>query len=332
MYMIIKNKITLLLISVFLISCTKDLPYLNTPDPVLKDDAEYIVVIGDIQEYTHDKDKLKYYKATINWIYSQIVNGKKIKCVLQTGDLTNNNMDWQYNAFYHSSSDLFELVPLVACTGNHDYSYDTKDYKIFDRKSTLFSDYTKFSATTSIVIDMYEPNIMDNAIYKNIIGGKRYDVISLEFGAREEVVNWANQHIKRHPDRKYILLTHEFLTGGGERISSGSYSESQFKGTNSTYSTPEAVWQHLVYPNDNIFCVICGHNGFCAYLNSPNEVERNVLQGLFNLQYQENGGDGWIQLWEFPMGQDYVNIGVYNTISRTWHDNENYFISTQYIY
>ena len=86
----------------------------------------------------------------------------------------------------------------------------------------------------------------------------------------------------------------------------------------SSYTTPEQVWNTLVKPNDNIICVLCGHNGFFATLFSENDSGRQVPQILFNLQYQENGGNGYVQLWEFPSQNDSVRIGVYDTINRKW--------------
>lgn len=111
-------------------------------------------------------------------------------------------------------------------------------------------------------------------------------------------------------------MTHEFLTGKGERISSSSYTSQQLK--NTTWNSPEQVWQQLVKDNDNIFCVLCGHNGFFTYLMSDNASDRSVPQILFNLQYLENGGDGWVQLWEFPQNSDSVNVILYNTLRREW--------------
>ena len=124
-------------------------------------------------------------------------------------------------------------------------------------------------------------------------------------------------------------MTHEWLTRYGERVSSHSYAESQFKGF-SSYSTPEEVWNDLVNPNDNVLCVICGHNGFAAKLFSENMAGRQVPQILFNLQYQENGGNGLLQLWEFHSASDSVKICAYDTVNSEWYMPDSTSVSFKY--
>lgn len=287
-------------------------------DTALNVNSEYMVVIGDIQGYTKGDGNDRYYGVTMNWIYSQYFWGYKIKRVLQLGDITENN-DWlQYELFYKYTLPVAQYIPYIACIGNHDYVWD-EAARINDRTQTLFTEYTSFELTKSLIVDRFEKGRMENIIVKNEIGGSLYYILSLEFGPRTEVLEWANRFVKKHPDHKFILMTHEFLTRKGKRISSGSDSSLQLK--NTSWNSPEQVWQQLVKDNDNIFCVLCGHNGFFSYLMSNNASGRLVPQILFNLQYLENGGNGWIQLWEFPQNSDSVNIGLYNTLSREWNSD-----------
>lgn len=289
-------------------------------DTNLDMNSEYVAVIGDIQEYTSGKGYDWYYGTTMNWIVSQYILGAKIKCVLQTGDLTNSNDKGQYHIFYRYTLPVAEYLPYIACVGNHDYAWNAMS-KIDGRNHTLFSEYTSFELTESLIVSRFEEDKMDNIIVKNEIGGMPYYILSLEFGPRKEVLNWADDFVKRHQNYKFILLTHEFLSRAGERISSGSYAELQLK--NTSWSSPEEVWQGLVKDNDNIVCVICGHNGFYTHLMSDNANGRAVPQVLFNLQYQENGGNGLLQLWQFPQNSDTVYIGVYNTLLQQWYSGEN---------
>ena len=300
------------------VSCEKvdsHTPKFMIEDPVLKDDCDYIIVIGDTQVYTNDIKCYPYYEATMNWIWSQCKHRKNIRCVLHTGDITEHNSPYQYELFYNVTAPTATLVPFVACIGNHDYTWENVNI-ISDRYSTLFSSYTKFDRTSSEIVNSFEDGRMENIIVKNIINGERIDIISLEFGPRKEVIEWVNAHIKLHPECKYILLTHEYLSAKGERISMDAYSNRQLR--NTTTSTPEQLWEQLVYDNNNIVSVLCGHNGFSTHLFSKNSHNRDVPQVLFNLQYQNNGGDGWVQIWEFPLNSDYAKVYVYNTITRQY--------------
>ena len=304
-------------------------PSLVEVDNILKDDSEYIVVIGDIQIYTLTPNYYYYYASTMNWIWSQIQHGKNIKSVLQVGDITDNNMPQQYDIFYRATYPTAELIPFIACPGNHDYDWDVNQ-KITDRYSSRLSQYASFDSTKSRIVAQFETNHMENIVVENYINGERYDVISVEFGPRPEVVEWAKQYVKSHSDRRYILLTHEYLTPSGQRISSNSSAEFQVGAL--AHSTPEYIWQTLVKTCDSIVCVICGHNGFSRHLFSKNSHGRDVAQILFNLQYQPNGGDGWVQIWEFPKNSDYVNVDTYNTITRQYHSESHHSFQFKYKY
>lgn len=291
--------------------------------------SEYIVVIGDVQEYTANMDYMPYYTATVEWIYSQYLNGIDIKCVLQVGDITSNNQEHQYQSFYNATISLAELLPYVACIGNHDYEWD-ENARIQDRNRTHFSSYTSFERTEPLIVEQFETGRMENVIVRNYIGGEPYYLLVLEFGPRKEVIEWANRYVSEHKNLKFILMTHEYLKSSGERIDTGSTAEQQFR--NTTFSTPEEVWQNLVKDNDNIAWVLCGHNGFYAHRLSENAAGRSVPQLLFNLQYQENGGNGMVELWAFPPQQDSATVRIYNTIERQWYKKDNEIVEFKFKY
>ena len=278
-------------------------------------DSEYMAVIGDIQEYTGNADLMPYYAATLEWIYSQKLQGMNIQSVLMTGDVTSNNLPAQYEMFYETTLPLAEIVPYIAFLVKHDYKWN-EECEIENRQQTPFSKYTSFKLTDSLVVERFEKHRMENVIVKNYIWGKPYYILSLEFGPRQEVLAWANAYVENHPELNFILLTHEYLSRDGERIARNSYAERQFR--NTTCSSPEHLWQNLIRAYDNISWVICGHNGFHAQMFSENDKGRLVPQVLFNLQYQKNGGNGLLQLWEFPQKSDSAIVRIYNTIERCW--------------
>ncbi len=86
----------------------------------------------------------------------------------------------------------------------------------------------------------------------------------------------------------------------------------------------------LVKQNNNILCVLCGHAGFTGRYFSYNHAGRNVPKLMFNLQYQENGGNGLIQLWEIPADSDTVKICAYNTITRDWFMSDSTSVSFKF--
>lgn len=327
------KKILYLILLLCVFGCKKidfgNPPVLVREDSILNNQSAYMIVLGDIQTYTMDAVNMPYLQNTISWIWSQKQYEKNISSILQVGDVTDCNSTQHWERFYDCTLPIAKEILYVTCVGNHDYDWDA-EAKINDRKSTHINKYALFPLTSRSIVEYFEKGRMENIIVANTINGERCDILVLEFGPRVEVLKWADRYVSSHPDRKFILMTHEYLTRAGKRISEESYAELQLR--NTTWTTPEQVWQQLVKNNDNIVCVLCGHNGFSAQLFSENSVGRKVPQILFNLQYQNNGGDGWIQLWEFPQQGDSVSVSVYNTITREFHPDPSTSFKFRYRY
>lgn len=278
-------------------------------DSIMNKHSDYIIVLGDLQEYTGNSNNLPYYQQTINWVISQLDHGVKVSCILQTGDITSQNKLEEWERFRNTIQVIPKHIPIIACIGNHDY--DWVNNLIPDRYSSLFSNgYITYD--NHRIASCFEEDRTENIIVKCRIGTRIYYFINLEYGPRNEVIEWACNYIKQNRQKQFIILTHEYLTGSGKRINRGSGATEQLR--NTTFNTPEQLWQNLIKDNDNIRWVLCGHNGFTAHLQSENNTNRAVSQILFNVQYQPHGGDGWIQIWEFPKSKDSIFVRTYNTI------------------
>lgn len=305
----------LFLISIILSSCGPNSVYYEYEDNFdydLDPTSEYILIIGDIQEYTMNaKYAQNYMLPTINWIRSMKAHGYKIDCVLHTGDITNNNENWQYGYFQDLTKALADEILFVTVTGNHDYDW-SKNSEIKQRESSKMTRYASFDLTCQNIVAQFETGRLDNIVVKNTIHGERYDILALEFGPRPEVLEWANEYVKSHPEHNFILLNHEFLETRGWRVSDGwSKAEKQF--LNIPFCTPKTVWDNLINDNDNIRCVVCGHNGFSQLNHLPNALGRKVPQIMFNLQYLPHGGNGMIEVWEIPQSTFNVKADVIST-------------------
>lgn len=287
-------------------------------DALLNKASDYLVVFGDIQNYTANKQAVRLYRESIEWIINQIQGGISICSVLEVGDVTWNNSPSQWQFFRDNTLPLNDFVPYYACTGNHDYDWDDKSI-IHDRKSTLINSYAHFPLTDHGIVAYYEDNSLENYVAKLFLPNTNLNILVLEFGAGKEVLEWANEYVQSHQEETFLLMTHEWLSEEGDRLSlKGCYAANQLKGVES-FSTPEEVWKQLVECNDNILCVLCGHYGFFAKLFTENKYGRAVPQVLFNLQFQEKGGNGLVQLWEFPRDKRTVNIAVYSTVDHNWY-------------
>lgn len=304
-------------------------PEVQPIDTNLNLTSEYIIVIGDIQEYTKNQLLHQYYQKTLSWITSQNkyfhING-----ILQTGDLTNNNLSYQWEAFQSYTQQIVNQCLFLCCIGNHDYQWNLQA-EIWDRNNTQFNKYVSTLYNNVNIITQFETGHLENIVTTiNTNEGPLYIVI-LEYAPRAEVIQWINRYISQNPNTRFFILAHEYLNHNGERLNHLSTAKIQFR--NTTVTTPEGLWQTLISKHDNIIGVLCGHATFFSkILMTENDYGRQVPQIGFNLQDSINGGNGWVQLWEFPAGSDSCYIKPYNTIHRIWDKNKENYYSFQYKY
>ncbi len=280
--------------------------------------TEYIAIFGDIQYYTNPT-YIQLYKNSVDWIYRQKQLGIHINCVLHTGDVTQGNSINSWQLFYDNTLELASVIPFITMIGDHDYTWD--DARINDRLSTHFNDFVSFPLTVNKVVAWFEEGRMENIVVENTIHGQRIDFLILEFGPRVEVVEWADKYVKSHPDVKFIMLNHEYLEAGGGRRTTGLKCERRIR--NSSYTTPEQLWEKLIKCNDNIRCVLCGHvGGLYAYTEDINDFGRIIPQIQHNIQGPKYRYDNWLMLWEIPANEDIVKVSVYNTQSGMYFDDK----------
>lgn len=279
-------------------------------------EAEYLAVVGDVQAYVENKHLLPYFKNQCVWLIKEKKRGAPLNFVMYTGDLTNDNSDKQWRRFYYMASPVAEVIPSVGCPGNHDYSWSRRDdnyMAIRSRLHTLYNSWGYLPGMPARIIDSFEPDRIDNIILADTIADRRIDIISLEFGPRPEVLQWASAHVSAHPERRYLLLTHEMLTAEGKLLVGGGFAKEQFAPYGVGYSNPDQVVSELVAPNPNIILVVCGHNGHSATTMVKNSAGEQVPIILYNLQYIANGGDSEVQLLKFSRKENQVQAAIINT-------------------
>ena len=318
------------LCSTFLSCEHVDIEYDTTPIEDWKTSgAEYIAVFGDIQYYTNSY-YINLYNSSVGWLENQLKLGARFNCVLHTGDITQENEVSAYDLFSSSTAGLADKVLYVSAIGDHDYAWQERIY-IYDREDSHFSEYMNFPKTVNNIVAQYEPDRMDNIVVQNTIHGQRYDILSLEFGPRKEVVEWADKYVSEHPDIKFILINHEYLDSGGGIRTKNLKCEARIRW--SSYSTPTELWDNLIRKNDNIAWVLCGHVGsLYAYTPMVNDFGREVPQIEHNIQSNNYRYDGWLMLWEFPAEGDMASVSIINTRRGNFYEDNRKLITFQYKY
>jgi hypothetical protein len=164
-----------------------------------------IAVLPDTQLYS------KYFPEIFTSQTQFIVEHKdelRIEFVLHEGDITHNNNTDQWENAKASLSLLDGNVPYALVPGNHDMGADADT-----RDTTLFNTYFPLSSFEDLSTfgGVYEPNKLDNSYHLFRAGGTDWLILSLEFGPRDPVLDWANQVVADFPNRRVIMLTHAYM-------------------------------------------------------------------------------------------------------------------------
>lgn len=221
------------------------------------------MVLPDTQTYSQFWPET--FAAQTQWIVDH-QNTYHIEYVLHEGDIVNYNVPDQWTNALNAMSGLHGHVAYALSIGNHDTGNDC------DVRSTrLFNIFFPYSHYANLSNDnpqkvrgVFEPNKLDNAYYYFSAGGTKWLILSLEFGPRDAVLEWANQVVASHLDRRVIVLTHNYLNNVDQR-SGDSWATSYWAVNTIMAKNGESVndgaeiWDNFVRKHSNISFVFCGH-------------------------------------------------------------------------
>jgi len=278
-----------------------------------------VVLLPDTQTYAEKYPEVL--DSQVNWIVN---NAKQIALVLQQGDLTQNNNNKEWEVIQAAFIKLDGKLPYILAAGNHDMG--SADGKFADvRNSSLFNSFFPMEKMKSLPCfgGLAEEGKMDNAYYIVETGKIKWLAITLEFGPRNSVLEWANHVIENHPDHTVIVNTHSYMysdstrQGPGDNWRPQSYGVGKDKG-DSTVNDGEQIWEKLVKKHPNIRFVFSGHilNGGVGTLVSINDAGNPVYQMLAN--YQEGvkgsvkGGNGWLRILDMDFKKKTITVFTYS--------------------
>ncbi len=307
----------------------------------LKDSSSFsFALMPDPQNYVKYDYNQPVLELLTAWITDNVEN-LHIKALLCTGDMVDQNeclvppyprfgnitsrQQWEYVS--HAFERLDNVIPYIISTGNHDYGYTRSETPItrFPEYFTVERNNKYRGCLVSVCNNRLGYPTLENAAYafedKN--WGKLL-VIALEYGARDEVLQWAKDLCDNdlHKDHTVIALLHSYLTAGDNaaRLQKDNYKMTPLNGG-------EAHWEKLFSQTANIRLVICGHYAVTddvfehnvGFRIDKNKAGKEVFQMMFNTQdlgggASGNGGDGWLRILEFmPDGQT-VNVITYSPL------------------
>ena len=169
-----------------------------------------------------------------------------------------------------------------------------------------------------------ETGKIDNSFHTFKAGGKNYMIVCLEFGPRNESLDWASSVIQRHPNHRTIIMTHAYLyydstrydwaaNGDKQKYNPHSYKISKIA---ASINDGQEMWDKLVKKHPNIFMTINGHvvNDGLGYLVSKGDNGNNVHQMLVNFQMLPVGGGAWLRIISFMADDKTLEVHDYSPL------------------
>lgn len=251
------------------------------------------------------------------WIVNN-AEALNIRYVLHLGDIVDDNTPIEWKRAREAMQLLHGVVPYALVPGNHDYgpSGDAST------RETLMNEYFPFheAEAMSTFGGAMEPGKLDNTFHLFEAGGKKWIIIALEWGPRDETIRWANEVMREHPDRLGILITHAYMNNNDRRYDHTDADHPQHYNPHH-YKTPggvndgEELWQKLVRKH-NFALTFNGHvlGDGTGYLKSVTDTGQVCHQMLSNYQMRELGGEAYLRLLEFQPDGRTIRVKSYSPL------------------
>jgi hypothetical protein len=241
----------------------------------------------------------EYFESQVNFM-RDAKDTMNIQYVAHVGDIVNSAGiagQWERsNRFMKVLEDAG--IPYGVVAGNHD---------VFDGGATSVPDYSAFSehfgASRFEGKPFYGGSYKDNRGHYDLISTHGNDFIFVYMGweVNDEDMDWMNQVLKQYPDRKAIVVLHEYLQNNAARSATGNI-----------------IYQKVIVPNSNVVMVLSGHFTGSALRtdqiddNKDGKPDRKVFQILADYQGIPNGGNGYMKLLHFDTESDTVYVNTYS--------------------
>ncbi len=301
-------RLGLLLPIILLVSCTEPQPFT-------------LVLMPDTQTYSRLYPEV--FNAQTDWIAA---HSDSIAFVLQQGDITDDNVEAQWQVAAEAMNRLDHKVPYAFVMGNHDLgrNSDVRDSELFNR----FFPYGKYAKMPHFG-GAYQENKMDNTWHTFNAGGIDWLVLCLEFGPRNCVLDWANEVVEQHPRHKVIVNTHAYMYSDDTRMGEGDdwlpqgYGLGKATGADAV-NDGEQMWDKFVSLHPNMMFVFSGHvlHRGAGTLVSEGKHGNKVYQMLANYQGgvngPGNGQDGYLRIVTIDQVRRRIDVKTYSPAKQAY--------------
>ena len=277
--------------------------------PVIEDYDFAMVFIPDAQVITC------WHTDSLHYIFDWIINNaesKKIEFVVGLGDLTERSSYVEWWEVEKQVDRLNGVVPYALVRGNHDKTLDFN--KFFPKNETPYIDGTY--------------DVWINNSWRTVrMGGYDYLIITLDYGADDDMLSWASGVIEDHPNHNVIIATHSYLCEDGTTLDADDDCPPSLSGGTNDGND---MWEKLFRKHENITLVLSGHDHSdrIVYRQDQGDHGNTVTQMLIdsqNLDLDTEGGAGMIAIAYFSDGGRQVQIEYYSAIRNQWFREDNQF-------
>lgn len=286
-----------------------------------------LVILPDTQGYARQYPGL--FNLQTQWVLEN-KDKYNIAYVLQNGDVTDNNSDLHWQRASQAFARLDGKVPYAISLGNHDFGSNGRIGNSRDTLGNRYFPVSRFEKWPTFGGAM-EPGKIDNTFHVFKAAGQNYLILCLEFGPRNEVLDWANQVVKKHADRNVIVMTHAYLYSDSTRYDWKTKGKEQkwnpheyrISKTETTINDGQEMWDKLVKKHPNIFMTVNGHvlNDGLGFLTSKADAGNNVHQMLVNFQMLPTAGEAWLRILTFHPDRKTIEVKDYSPLYEKFNDN-----------
>ncbi|TPV92835.1 MAG: metallophosphoesterase [Myxococcales bacterium FL481] len=281
--------------------------------PTLQPGSSLLALLPDTQFYSYRHAEV--FIDQTRWLATH-ASALDIRFVVHLGDIVHRNSlpEWRRAAL--ALSRLEGAVPFAVVPGNHDYG-PFGNARTRETGLNAVLSFARHAGRPSFG-GAFESGRLDNSYHLVEASGHAFIVLALEWGPRNQVIDWANDVMQRHPDRRGILVTHAYLYRDGRRYDHTHPEWNQANnphqyGTEGGVNDGEQLWQKLVRHHDFVMTVNGHVTGTgTGYLVSTTDTGTRCHQMLSNYQMRDRGGEGYLRLLELDADGSTVTVHTYS--------------------
>jgi hypothetical protein len=282
--------------------------------------AQAFTVVGlpDTQRYSELYPAI--FQSQTQWIATQMA-ARSIRYVSHYGDVVQHGdsiTEWNNADLAMTTLDVAG-VPYGVTAGNHDITPSG-----VAGSSYIPANFTSFFGPQRFAGKAWyrgaSPSGMSS--YQVFDGhGLQFLALHLECDPAMRELEWAQGILHENRDKPVLLTTHRYLqdaedyTAGVPLVPSGRYPDIWY-GIEGLYvpggTRSEDLWNWFVRRNPNILLVQCGHFHEEFRQTSTNAYGRAVHEVLADYQDDPNGGNGFLRVMTFDLGNHRIDVDSYS--------------------